>query len=104
MVKTAPVAAFKMTQAKLLFEFLVIALDAPAQFGSGHQLAKTEGRGQIGQPVFGWCLLLPGPFDQQPLFGTRLAALVIAMRDTYPQGGEAGAHLTMRALAPGDGC
>ena len=51
MVKTAPVAAFKMAQVKFLFEFLVITLDAPAQFGSGHQLAKAEGSRQIGEKV-----------------------------------------------------
>ncbi len=42
MVKTAPVAAFKMAQAKLLLEFLVIALDAPTQFGDRHQFARGK--------------------------------------------------------------
>ena len=30
MVKSAPVPAFEMSQAKFLFQFFVVALDAPA--------------------------------------------------------------------------
>ena len=39
MVKTAPVAASAMAQAKSLFEFLAVALVAQAQFGDGYQFA-----------------------------------------------------------------
>ena len=33
MMKAAPATPFKMTEADLLFELLVVALDAPAQLG-----------------------------------------------------------------------
>ena len=45
MVKPAPVPAFEMPQAKFLFEFFVVALDAPAEFGNGNELAQSDRRG-----------------------------------------------------------
>src|SRR6266581_9333022 len=68
-VKAAPTAALEVAEAKLLFEFLVIALDAPAQLGDAHQLLQRGGGGQGSQKVFAWFGFATRPLDQQPLFG-----------------------------------
>jgi len=39
-VKAAPTSALEVTEAELLFEFLVVALDAPAQLGDADQLLE----------------------------------------------------------------
>jgi len=42
MMKSAPVPTFEMAQAKFLFQFFVVALDAPAQFGDANQFAQND--------------------------------------------------------------
>ena len=44
MVEAAPSASFEVTEANLLFEFLVIAFDAPAQFGGIDELSERDVR------------------------------------------------------------
>ena len=38
MMKAPPTTAFKMSQAQLLFQFLIVPLDDPALFGQAHQI------------------------------------------------------------------
>ena len=83
MMKPAPVPAFEMSQAKFLLQFLVVALDTPAQFGDGNEFAKTDQFGQIRQPVFGGLLFCRWPLDQQPLLGMRFIAPVVAVCHAY---------------------
>ena len=52
-VKAAPTAALEVAEAKLLFEFLVVTLDAPTQLGDAHQFLECSGGGQGTQEVFG---------------------------------------------------
>src|SRR5271165_4203904 len=85
---------------KLLLQFLVVALDAPPQLRRGHQFPQADRRRQVGQPVFRRLLLGLGPFEQQPLFWARLAALVVPMRHAHPPGRKAGMHRAARAFAP----
>ena len=88
-MEAAPAAAFEVAQTNFLFELLIVALDAPAQFRHPDHGGKADVRWQRRKPIFGRLLFAPGPFDQQPLLGPRLAALVIEMRGTNPQPGEA---------------
>ena len=41
-MEAAPAAPFKMPEPDLLFEFLIVALDAPAQLGHVHQRAESK--------------------------------------------------------------
>ena len=82
-MKATPAATLEMAEAKLLFEFLVIALDAPAQLGDAHQLPQRGGTGQGTQEVFGRLGFAPRPLDHQPLFGVGLDAQVVAMRAAH---------------------
>src|SRR5258707_11722582 len=68
MVKSAPPAPFEMSEPDLLLELLIIALDAPAQFGGVDQTAEGDFFWKSREPIFGRRFLALGPFDQQPLF------------------------------------
>jgi hypothetical protein len=67
-MEAAPSAPFKVSEPDLLFELLIIAFDAPAQFGDVDQIAEGDVVWQRRQPVFGRLILTFGPLDQQPFF------------------------------------
>src|SRR6266849_5548613 len=73
-MEAAPSAALEMSEPHLLLEFLIVALDAPAQLGKVHQAMEGDAFGKGREPVFGRLLLAFGPLDQQPLFRSALAA------------------------------
>ena len=88
-LQAAPVSALEMSQAKFLLQFFVIALDTPAQFSDGDQLAQANRWGQVRKPVFGRLFLILRPFDQQPLLGMWFLAPIITMGSAHAQGGKA---------------
>ena len=77
MMKAAPAPALIVIEPDFLFQFFVIALNAPSALGGGHQIRERGVGWQGGQPVFGWFSFAVGPFDQEPLFRTQFGALVI---------------------------
>ena len=81
-MEAAPSAAFEVSKPDLLLEFLIIALDAPAQHGVIDQVFKADVFGKIGKPIFERLVLVVWPFDQQPLFGAQVGALVILGRSS----------------------
>src|SRR6202161_4367876 len=97
-VEASPSAAFVMSPPEFLLEFLIVALDAPAQLGQIDQAFECDVRGQRGEPVFGWFLLALGPFDQEPFFGMRPAAMGGAHAPTCKSRGQP----LRRAVAPAD--
>src|SRR6516225_11475308 len=101
-MKATPTASFEMPQAEFLLEFLIVALDDPALFGQQNQTTKRDGCRQIGQPVLCRLLLLPRPFDQQPLLGMRFFAPYVTMSNADPQAGKARVHGAAGAFAPTD--
>ena len=68
-MEAAPAAPFEMPEPDLLLEFLIVALDAPAQLGDVDQRSKAMFFGKRREPVFGRLVLAFGPLDQQPFFG-----------------------------------
>jgi hypothetical protein len=80
-MEAAPPTPFKMAEPKLLLKLLIVALDAPAQFGDVDQPAERDVFRKGREPVFGRLVLALGPLDQQPLFRSALGELVITMRD-----------------------
>lgn len=52
-MEAAPSASFVVREANLLFEFLIVALNAPAQLGNVYQALETDVRRQCREPVFG---------------------------------------------------
>src|SRR6202021_948253 len=76
MMEAAPSAPFEMPEPDLLLEFLIVALDTPAQLGGIDQIAQRDVFRKRREPVFGWLIFALGPLDQQPLLGWLLASLV----------------------------
>ena len=65
MVKASPASTFIVIEAQFLLEFLIVALDPPAQFGSFHEPREGCIRRQGREPVFGRRAFVLRPFDEQ---------------------------------------
>ena len=77
MVKATPAAPFEVAQPDLLLELTIVALDAPAAFRGGDQLADRGVGRHGGQPVLGGLRRPVRPLGQQPFFRVRLTAPII---------------------------
>jgi hypothetical protein len=53
MVEAAPASPFEVAEANLLFEFAVIALNAPAQLGGIDELTERNVGRKRCEPIFG---------------------------------------------------
>src|SRR5277367_2943367 len=100
MVKASPAATFIVTEANLLLEFEIVALNSPAHLGLiDHALERGVGW-QRGEPVgirFGFALR---PFDQQPLLWRRLAASGVVVRRSHPPSGKPRGQWGVAAVPP----
>src|SRR6266849_2671363 len=85
MVKASPASSLVMAETEFLLEFLVIALDLPAQLGEIDELDEWNVLWQRGEPIFCRFFLVFRPFDQQPLFGSALLESLVAMRGAHAQ-------------------
>ena len=79
-MKAALPAPFIVPKPDLLLEFLVVALDAPTQFGEIDQPTETDLFRQGREPVLGRSLFLLWPLDQQP-FLRSVSGLPMTMAD-----------------------
>lgn len=70
MMEASPAPSLIMAETEFLFEFLVVALDTPAQLGGADKLSERGISGKGGEPVFERLCIALGPFDQQPFLGT----------------------------------
>src|SRR5262245_62889842 len=95
-METAPAAALEMIEAQFLFEFLIIALNAPAQLGEAHEVGEGCCHWQRRQPILGGVGRGARPLDEEPLFGPGCRAPLVAVGRSHPEPGEA------RALGPSD--
>src|SRR5438105_3932632 len=102
MVEAAPTAPFKVVKADLLLEILVIAFDAPTQLGKIDETGKANVGGQVRQPILCRFLLAFGPFDQEPFFRPRLAAVEVASCNANAHARKARFEGHVRSLAPSD--
>ena len=89
MVEAAPASPFEVAEPNLLFEFVIVALNAPAQLCSIDQPSKADCFRQSGQPVFGRLVLTFWPFDQEPFFRSAFSEVIISMRDANSRAGKA---------------
>src|ERR1700676_4139617 len=101
MVKAKPSPPFEMTERHLLLEVLIVALDAPAQFGSVPQITEGDVVGQRREPIFGGLFLALGPLDQQPLL-RRLLGRLLARCNVNTHAGEPRGQWFMGAFPPLD--
>src|SRR6267142_5083591 len=103
MVEAAPPAPFIITQAELLFELLVVALDPPSQLCQINQSVERDILGQVGEPILGRLGFAFWLLGQQPFFFTRLAQQVVAMSGPHPALRKARSEPFGTALAPRNG-
>src|SRR5258705_3773759 len=68
MMEAAPAASLVVTKPDLLLEFLIVALNAPAQLGKIDEPREADVLRQCGEPVLGRLGFPFGPLDQQPLW------------------------------------
>ena len=84
-MKATPTAPLEMRKPDLLLEFLIIALDAPAQLRAIDQAIEGDVVGERRKPVFGRLGLTLRPLDQQRFRRPWISALIIAMGDANAQ-------------------
>src|SRR5208283_5400795 len=97
-MESAPPTPLEMPEPDLLLEFLIIALDAPAQLRAIDQAIKGDGVGERRKPVFGRLDVVLRPFNQQPFRRPWISALIIAMGDAnaHPRKARPAARLCLR--------
>ena len=100
-MKATPTAPLEMRKPDLLLEFLIIALDAPAQLREIDQAIEGDVVGERRKPVFGRLDLALRPFNQQPFRRPWISALIIAMGDANAHAGKARDQRLGRAFAHG---
>jgi len=102
MMEAAPPPPFEMAEPHLLFEFLIVALNAPPQLGDVDEIVKGDVTCKGRKPVFGRRVLTLWPFDQEPFFRSAFSQIIVAMRysHTHPRKAR-GQHIAC-ALAPLD--
>jgi hypothetical protein len=79
MVEATPAAAFVVAEADLLFQLLIIAFDAPAQFDGVDELVEGDVGRQGRKPILGRLVFGLGPLDDEPFLGAELGAQIVAM-------------------------
>src|SRR5215475_15034083 len=82
-METAPAAALEMIEAQFLFEFLIIALNAPAQLGEAHEVGEGCCHWQRRQPILGGVGRGARPLDEEPLFGPGCRAPLVARSEEH---------------------
>ena len=87
-MEAAPSTAFEMVEPELVLEFLIIALDTPAQLGEVDEFAEADIGWQRRQPIFGGLGFACGPLDQQSALWQQFR-LELAMADPNTHAGEA---------------
>src|SRR6266481_8674296 len=101
MMEAPPAAALIMAEADFLLEVVIIALDAPAQFGDVDKAAERHVAVDGREPEFGGRGLALGPFDEQCLFGEPCFAA--DRRNAHAYAGKARLQPLVRAFSPSDG-
>src|SRR5216683_2438619 len=99
-MKATPPPALEVIEPELVLELLIIALDAPAQFGEAHKLGDRRRRRQGREPILRGLGVASRPLDQQPLFRPGLRTRLIAMGGPHTQPREAGAHRAPCSFTP----
>src|SRR5712691_4480091 len=101
MVEAAPSAPFIVPEPDLLLELLIVALDAPTQFGGVDQSTEGDSEWKGREPVFGRCGLVLWPLDQQP-FLCRGRGVFVPMSNANTYARKARGQPVGRAFPPLD--
>ena len=102
MMESPPASPLEMGEAELALQFLIVALDPPAQLDGVDESRERGVLRQGREEVFGRLRLALRPFDDEPFDGMGLDEPVIARRRPHPHGGEARGQGLIGAFAPRD--
>ena len=101
-MKAAPSASFIVAEPEFLLQFLIVALDPPAQFGEIDEIPQRHIGWQTGQPIlrrFGFPFR---PLDQTPFFRSGADTIVVTMRWPHPHRSKSRRQFGVAAFTPGD--
>src|SRR2546427_1579069 len=101
-MKASPASAFEVIQSDFLFEFHVVAFDAPAQLRQPDELFRRRVGRQGGEPGLGGGRLAARPLDDQPLHLSSAIAPLVSMSRADPHASEPRTHGATIALPPSD--
>src|SRR5437667_12897077 len=101
-MEAAPAASFKVIEAELVLELLVITLDAPAQVRQTDEVGERHRGRQGGEVVLGRGWFVWRPLAQEPFDRTQFGPGP-GRGGPDPEGHEARAHTAPRAFAPDHG-
>jgi hypothetical protein len=102
MVEPSPVTAFEMTEAQLLFQFLIIAFHDPALFRHLDQSFELGAGRQRRDLILGRFWFPCRPFDQQPFLSVGFRLPIIPMRGPDSNRGKTGSQLPIGSFSPGE--
>ena len=101
-MKAAPSASFIVAEPEFLLQFLIVALDPPAQFGEIDEIPQRHIGWQTRQPIlrrFGFPFR---PLDQTPFFRSGADTIVVTMRWPHPHRSKSRRQFGVAAFTPGD--
>src|SRR3954447_1523764 len=101
-MEASPPSSREVPEPELLFEFLVVPLDAPPQFRERDEAVEGAVFRNGSKPELRGLLLLSWPFDQEPFLIPGNASIEVPMRGANTDTREARDQDVGVALAPGD--
>jgi hypothetical protein len=101
-VEASPASTLEVIEADLLFEFLIVAFDSPADLRQADELFWRRIGGHRGQPELGRLWLSFRPLDHEPLVTTRRMTQLVSVGRPDTQEGESRSHTALAALPPRD--
>src|SRR5215204_3409205 len=101
-MEASPTSSLKVPEPELLFEFLVVPLDAPAQLRERDEAVEGDVFRKGRKPELRGLLLLSWPFDEEPFLVTGNASIEVPVRGANTDAREARDQEVGAPLAPGD--
>ena len=96
-MKAAPSASFIVAEPEFLLQFLIVALDPPAQFGEIDEIPQRHIGWQTGQPILRRFGFPVRPLDQTPFFRSGADTIVVTMRWPHPHRSNRDVNLVLLA-------
>ena len=101
-MEASPTSSLKVPEPELLFEFLVVPLDAPAQLRERDEAVEGDVFRKGRKPELRGLLLLSWPFDEEPFLVTGNASIEVPVGGANTDAREARDQEVGAPLAPGD--
>src|SRR3954469_22888103 len=101
-MEASPTSSLEVPEPELLFQFLVVPLDAPAQLRERDEAVEGDVFRNDSKPELRGLLLLSWPFDQEPFLIPGNASIEVPVRGANTDTREARDQDVGAAFAPGN--